>query len=196
MSKRNVIIVPYHGNKNRVNALHNSHPSYRQQGSQAGYCQERTTAHRIAGYCQIIKMVQAWTSRFEHRTLQIKDRTTALHHQPLKEANKKTQTGAQILVHKCFRSVATRRALCFTMQGIATKRGRMMMSTPTPMGGISSSSYQGVHRKDQSDGYKNTINNNEPDTEINNNEPYSSNTYIKYLYVRYCYISLTFLLGL
>ena len=48
----------------------------------------------------------------------------------------------------------------------------MMMSTPTPTGGISSSSYQGVCRGNQSDGYKNTINNNKPDTEINNNEPY------------------------
>ena len=47
-----------------------------------------------------------------------------------------------------------------------------MMSTPTPTGGISSSSYQGVRRTDRSDGYKNTINNNEQDTEINNNKPY------------------------
>lgn len=46
------------------------------------------------------------------------------------------------------------------------------MSTPTTMGGISSSSYQGVRRKDQSDGYKSTINNNKQDTEINNNKPY------------------------
>ena len=41
------------------------------------------------------------------------------------------------------------------------------MSTPTPTGGISSSSYQAVGKEDRSDGYKKTIHNKEQDTAIN-----------------------------